>query len=120
MIDESGGYFVTQRSTDYLQQLIVFKRFVKEMNSACRQRACFILFRFTTGNNHNRHVFELIHSVQPIHDEKTIPRYTATVADIGRKADVKQDEVRSFPTNRTDGACAILCRQNSVARCLQL
>ena len=36
---------------------------------------------------------------QPIHDEKAVPRDPAAVGDIGRKADVEQDQIGLFPAH---------------------
>ena len=44
-----------------------------------------------------------VHPVFPTLDEEAIPRNASTIADVRRKADVQEDEIRFFATGQTDG-----------------
>ena len=93
---------------------------MEETDGARGQGTRFELLRVATGDDDHWNILCLIHSVQPIHNQKSIPGDASAVSDIRRKRDIQQDQVGTFPSRGADSDRSIIGCKHVVTACFEL
>src|SRR5688572_11608228 len=87
------GSALAKRLADDLEQFLVVNRLVEEGGRAGFPRPFLVFGRIAACDDDDRYMRRLIHSLEPCHDEESVPGHAATVPDVRWKTDVEQDQV---------------------------